>query len=145
MNWINLFTSFEGRISRQPFWIGVLVLAAIEAALSLVTYQFEADRITSIFDLILTFPEFAVAAKRAHDRNTATWLVALFFAGSVVFDLLVLAGWADKAAEASAPFVIIIILWGIFGLVLLADLGLRRGTEGPNRYGPDPLAEGHQS
>jgi uncharacterized membrane protein YhaH (DUF805 family) len=145
MNWINLFTSFEDRIARQPFWIGVLVLAAIEAALSFVTYRYEADRLASIVDLIVTYPEFALAAKRAHDRNISTWIIGVFFAGSVVFDLLTLAGFADKAAEASIPFVIAIVVWGVFGLVLLADLGLRRGTEGPNRYGPDPLAKGRKS
>jgi uncharacterized membrane protein YhaH (DUF805 family) len=145
MNWINLFTGFDGRISRQPFWIGVLVLAVLEIVLSLATYQSQADRLASIVDLILTYPEFAVAAKRAHDREIGTWIVALFFAGSVVFDLLVLAGWADKAAEASTPITAIILLWGVFGLILLADLGLRPGTEGPNRFGPDPLTQDRSS
>jgi uncharacterized membrane protein YhaH (DUF805 family) len=28
---------------------------------------------------------------------------------------------------------------GILGLALIVDLGFRRGTVGPNRYGPDPL------
>lgn len=146
MNWINLFTSFEGRISRQPFWIGVIILSVIEAVVSLLTYQSEADRIASIIDLILTYPEFAVAAKRAHDRNIATWIIGLFFAGSVIFDLLVLGGWIDKSnTELATPLAIAVVLWGIFGLVVLVDLGFRRGTEGPNRYGPDPLAEGRSS
>jgi uncharacterized membrane protein YhaH (DUF805 family) len=145
MNWINLFTSFEGRISRQPFWIGILVLAVIETGLSLATSRSDADRFASMVDLILTYPEFAVATKRAHDRNIPTWIVALFFAGSVVFDLTVLAGVANKETEVTAPFAFIILLWGVFGLVLLADLGFRRGTDGPNRYGADPLAGRPQS
>jgi len=32
MDWVDLFTGFHGRISRQPFWIGVLVLAVVEIA-----------------------------------------------------------------------------------------------------------------
>jgi len=28
----------------------------------------------------------------------------------------------------------------VFGLALLVELGFRRGTAGPNQYGPDPLA-----
>jgi uncharacterized membrane protein YhaH (DUF805 family) len=140
MNWINLFTSFEGRISRQPFWIGVVTLAILETIVSTVSASLDTDRTAAIVDLILTYPEFAVAIKRAHDRNTPGWLVALFFAGSVVFDLAVLAGLADNATEATTPATVAILLWGLFGLVVLVDLGFRRGTDGPNRFGPDPLA-----
>ena len=140
MNWINLYTSFEGRITRKPFWIGILSLAALELAVSLATYQYEADKITNVADLILTYPEFAVAAKRAHDRDISTWIIGLFFAGSVAFDLLAIAGLAGTT-EAGASVVVPIALWGIFGLVVLVDLGFRRGTEGPNRHGPDPLAK----
>jgi uncharacterized membrane protein YhaH (DUF805 family) len=33
----------------------------------------------------------------------------------------------------------ILIPYLVFGLALTIDLGFRRGTVGPNRYGPDPL------
>jgi uncharacterized membrane protein YhaH (DUF805 family) len=29
----------------------------------------------------------------------------------------------------------------VVGLALLVELGFRRGTVGPNQYGPDPLAK----
>jgi uncharacterized membrane protein YhaH (DUF805 family) len=144
MGWINLFMGFEGRISRRPFWLGILVLTILEIVSSLLTSRFDAERTASIVDLILTYPEFAVTAKRAHDRDIPTWVVALFFAGSVVFDLSVLAGVATEPTQATPPFVAAILLWGIFGVILLADLGFRRGSEGANRYGPDPL-EGARS
>ena len=38
------------------------------------------------------------------------------------------------------PFRFYTSLWWFIGLALLAELGLRKGTEGPNQYGPDPLA-----
>jgi uncharacterized membrane protein YhaH (DUF805 family) len=28
----------------------------------------------------------------------------------------------------------------LLALVLIVELGCRRGTDGPNRFGPDPLA-----
>jgi uncharacterized membrane protein YhaH (DUF805 family) len=33
------------------------------------------------------------------------------------------------------------MITGIVSLALLIELGFRRGTPGPNRYGPDPLAK----
>ena len=30
----------------------------------------------------------------------------------------------------------------LLGLALLVELGFRKGTTGPNQYGPDPLAPG---
>ena len=37
---------------------------------------FEGDRLSAIVDLAFTYPEFAVAVKRGHDRNMPLWLVA---------------------------------------------------------------------
>ena len=34
----------------------------------------------------------------------------------------------------------ILVPFGVFGIALLVELGFRRGTVGPNQYGPDPLA-----
>jgi uncharacterized membrane protein YhaH (DUF805 family) len=32
------------------------------------------------------------------------------------------------------------VLSGIWALAMFVDLGFLRGTQGPNQYGPDPLA-----
>ncbi len=140
MNWVNLFTSFEGRISRQPFWIAWAAFIAIEFAISLMTGD-DGARLSAVLDLMLIYPEFAVSAKRGHDRNTPSWVVGLFFALGAVFDLLILGGWIVNADLTNpSPLVLAFLVpLGVFALVLLIDLGLRRGTVGPNRYGPDPL------
>ncbi len=69
MDWVDLFTGFHGRISRQPFWIGVLVLAVVETICQAVSHRIEGDRLGSIVDLAFSYPEFALTLKRAHDRN----------------------------------------------------------------------------
>ena len=141
MNWINLFTSFEGRINRQPFWIAIVVLAVIEGIAALVNQQIDNDRIGAVIDLVILYPEFAVAAKRGHDRNISTWVVGIFFALGAVFDLLLLTGVLKTAnvEDSSNLIFIIFIPLGLFALVLFVDLGFRRGTRGANRFGPDPL------
>lgn len=138
MDWVHLFTSFEGRISRQPFWIALAVFIAIDIAIML---TIEDDRWTAVLDLVLTYPQFAVCAKRGHDRNTPTWVVGLFFALAVALDLMILGGWIGKAdLNNPTPLVYALLVpLGAFALVLIVDLGFRRGTVGPNRYGPDPL------
>jgi uncharacterized membrane protein YhaH (DUF805 family) len=42
---------------------------------------------------------------------------------------------------ALAFVLMFIIAVGLVTIVMLIELGFRRGTRGPNRYGPDPLAK----
>ena len=135
MNWTYLLTSIEGRINRQPFWIATLCLLVPE----LVAHFVLGDRWSSIVSLMLTFPNFAVFAKRGHDRNAPTWIPGVFFAGAVVLDLLVLLDLMGPTESPSTLFYVVTVPIGIMALVLLIDFGFRRGTAGPNRYGPDPL------
>ena len=69
MNWLYLFNGFHGRISRQTFWLasGILILAELVAGF--LAEQIQGDRLAAIVDLAFTYPEFAVAIKRLHDRN----------------------------------------------------------------------------
>ncbi len=141
MNWtyaIYLFTSFQGRINREPFWIAFGILAALETATQLLAYQIEGDKLSAIFELALTYPEFALAAKRANDRNLSPWVVALFFAVNVALDLFTLANGTIDATDPIND--VILIPFTLLAVVLLVELGFRRGTSGPNRFGPDPLS-----
>jgi uncharacterized membrane protein YhaH (DUF805 family) len=136
--WTYLFTSFHGRINREPFWIACGILVAIEIATQLLAYGIESERLTAVFDLALTYPEFAVAVKRANDRNLPPWVVGLFFAVNVALDLFIL---ATGSFDTENPLnEVIVYPLGLLALILLIELGFRRGTSGPNRFGPDPLA-----
>jgi uncharacterized membrane protein YhaH (DUF805 family) len=136
MNWTWVLTSVEGRISRQPFWIGILILFAIEIAAHFAI----GERWSSVVSLILAYPEFAVIAKRGHDRNAPTWIAGIFIAGAVALDVLVLLDLVGPLDKPSTLFYVIGAPIGVMGLILLIDFGFRRGTVGDNHYGPDPLA-----
>lgn len=140
MDWIYLFTSLNGRISRLSFWIGFVILLAAEYANAWLPSLIENERLRTIPDLALTFIEFAVCVKRGNDRNLAPWVVALFFGLNAALDLFILmTGHFDQ----EGPIALIISYpFDILGLILLIELGFRRGTEGANRFGPDPLAKG---
>jgi uncharacterized membrane protein YhaH (DUF805 family) len=135
MNWHHLLTSIEGRINRKPFWIALLCLSVPE----LVVHFAMGERWSSIVSLILAYPEFAVFAKRGHDRNVPTWVAGVFIAGGTVLNILVLLDLAGPMVNPNTLFYVIGVPLGIMALILLIDFGFRRGTVGPNRYGPDPL------
>jgi uncharacterized membrane protein YhaH (DUF805 family) len=133
MDWGNLFTSFQGRISRQPFWLGLLALLVIQWVLMLVlsmVFGFSMmgtvdpnmppDQAMSqamgamvpslILALIFLYPSLAIYTKRWHDRNKSGWWSLILF----------------------VP--IIGAIW------FLVECGFLSGTEGMNDYGPDPIA-----
>jgi len=114
MDWKYLYTSFEGRIPRSSFWIGVLVIWGVFIVLSVVDamagLQAEGVGILSIiFAIGSIYPAIALYAKRWHDRNKSGWWTLIAF----------------------VP--IIGAIW------LLVELGCLRGTAGQNTYGADPL------
>ena len=113
-------------------------VTVVEILCHLVAYQIEGDRLSAIVDLAFTYPEFAIAAKRGHDRNMPPWVPASFSAPASCWTCSRCS--ACRARDEPNTLALVISLpFTVFGLALLADLGFRRGTRGPNRYGPDPL------
>jgi len=139
MDWNFLYNSFEGRIGRQAFWIAVAVLSVAELAAHFIAEQIQGDRLSAIIDVAFVYPEFALAVKRAHDRNMPVVFLIVFFAASAFLDLLTVLEMTGTDDEPSSISVLIAVPFTILALFLLVELGFRRGTPGPNQYGPDPL------
>jgi len=140
MDWVYLLNSFDGRIGRKTFWIAMAVVTVAEILGHFVAEALQGDRLSAIVDLVFTYPEFAIAAKRGQDRNLPLAVVGTFFAAGVVLDLITVLGWSGTAEQPSTLSLAIALPFTVFGLALLVELGFRRGTVGPNQYGPDPLA-----
>ena len=140
MDWAYLFSSFDGRISRQTFWTAMVVLLIAEILAHIIAETIQGDRLSAIVDLAFTYPEFAIAAKRGHDREMPLWLLIIFFGAGAVLDLLTVLELSGTDEEPSMLSIFIAVPFTVLGLALLVELGFRRGTVGPNQYGPDPLA-----
>jgi len=140
MDWFYLLNSFDGRISRQTFWIGIAVLLVAEIAAHLAAEAIQSDRLSAIVDLAFTYPEFAIAAKRAHDRDLPIWILIVFFGGGAVLDLLTVLDLTGSTEQPSVLSLFIAVPFTVLLVALMIELGLRRGTIGPNRFGPDPVA-----
>ena len=69
----------------------------------------------------------------------------MYYAVLMAYQLLVFAGWSninpDPSVFSLRPLfaIMFVLIVGVIGLAVLIELGFRRGTPGPNRYGPDPL------
>ncbi len=117
MDWKHLFTSLQGRINRAKFWAGVgvmfagaIIAGALDNVLGLTIGDLPYGVIYIIYSIALIWPAITLYAKRWHDRDKSGWWTLIAF----------------------VPF--------IGAIWLIVELGILRGTQGDNRFGPDPLA-----
>ncbi len=133
MNLAWLFLSTEGRIPRRWWWLGVL--ATLLPILPLAALDWKAADIA--VSLLLLYPQYALDAKRLHDRGFGT-RVALIPAGLAALMILDdLLGWFARLPQPFWSLAVALLL--VIGLWFLVELGVRRGVEGGNEHGPDPL------
>jgi uncharacterized membrane protein YhaH (DUF805 family) len=147
MNIRHLFFSLQGRIGRAQYWLGTLIVAAAEWALRWAlgvplvgnTPDQRLRAVIFAVGLISLYPTAAVAVKRLHDRNQPAKYVWLLLAAYAIASLGDLFGSFDDPNRLGFASWIAIIFIVIVGLAFFIELGFRRGTSGPNEYGPDPL------
>ena len=127
------YCNFTGRAQRSEFWWFVLFGGIVNSCLGLFTNASpETGMLTSgIVSLVLLLPHFAVTARRLHDANLSGWIQL------APMGLALLGGLALHLDFGPSAYMCI-MLAGLTGLGLLI-LYARRGTVGPNRFGPDPL------
>ncbi len=148
MHLLFLLTSFKGRISRKSWWIGLAIygLANLAGGFVLNPEYFTADEIPpanwpdTIWQLACLVPLTAITVKRGNDRNWPWWIGPAFAAANVFYLLAPFSrGWRlDPALQAQAASRS--GYWRSSGSIVFIDNGFARGTNGPNRHGPDPLA-----
>lgn len=115
----SLLWSFEGRIGRAQFWLGLLLVILIGVAFGIVVGLIDggenlqrpqemgpvASVIAVIGLLTMTIAQLAVYVKRFHDRGKSGWWVLIAFLPLIGF------------------------FW------ILIELGMLAGDPGPNAYG----------
>ncbi len=148
MGILQLLTTFHGRIGRRQWWIG-FVITLIGSLLG--TYLFNPELFTAepppaswpetIWALAWVVPLTAITVKRFNDRDWPWWPG---YAVAVITVVSYIAPHFSLTLDPSAGGLGALIFWftAAVGFLALIDNGFIRGTHGPNRYGPDPLAEG---
>ena len=151
MNWRHLLLSLDGRIPRRAFWLGVGAIFAFQFVIQTPlarTWDIDIDRglaplwfrnLSLFLDVICAWPLFAVLSKRQQDRNQDANLSFVLVALVLIFSTLEAFGLTQEGSEFTAVGLAAgVPLLGVFAIVLI-ELGGRRGSDGPNRFGPDPL------
>lgn len=150
---MDLFTSFDGRISRKGFWLGFLgmVVISIIAGLGLMSV-FPGGIALTMGQLILSaglvYIWSAVVVKRLHDRGKPAlpWSL-IFVAPGGVMQLMSIFQIGYAPVELAGTQVMVpgigatVAMWGAMAVALwmIVELGFLKGNPGDNEYGPDPL------
>ncbi|MEZ5874446.1 MAG: DUF805 domain-containing protein [Hyphomicrobiales bacterium] len=137
-----LLFSLDGRIGRAQFWLGTAILLGISLAatygiLSIIGLSEAAVAFSAAVAFALAYPSYAVCAKRFQDRGKPGPLALLGIVPSYGANLLYTFGIFDLDHPSLQRGLDVIIV--VIGLWFLVELGFLKGTQGPNRYGPDPL------
>ncbi|MBY3256336.1 DUF805 domain-containing protein [Rhizobium laguerreae] len=125
------YATFSGRASRSEFWwfqlfyvlvlIALLIVASLAGAFSDIqddgpsSVLFAFGAVGGLFALAMFLPQISLQVRRFHDRNISAWYYLALF----ILNMIPAVGF-------------------IGGLAMLVICVLR-GTEGPNKFGPDPL------
>ena len=104
--------SFKGRLNRKPYIIFGFIVNALYLAIMFMTVTYDKhsrEILEVIFALVFIWPVLAIQAKRWHDIDRSAWWILISFVPII------------------GP---VVTFYRTFVL---------SGTDGPNRYGEDPL------
>lgn len=131
-----LLLTFEGRIARQDFWIGIVALFLVNLIVGWFLGLIGGRFLSGLLSLVLTYPTYCLSLKRSNDLDYPQTYVQAFMAVSVAITVMSMFSFFGLGF---LTFVILPIV-AIAAIALIVVLGFFQGTTGPNRYGPDPLA-----
>jgi len=148
-----LLTTTEGRIGRQQWWIGIVVLIIISILASIIVSIISLGNAAVItwlgvlINLVLIWPSYCIGIKRRHDRDNDGTDLKILIAGSIILNLLQATGIGASMVDVGGVsylvppiwLTVLSVIYGIFAIYMLVQLGFLKGTAGPNTYGPDPL------
>lgn len=150
----DMFFTFRGRLNRRRFWMRMLVLYLVVQILAAVGTQFLpalglSSSVMLVYSVGMTLLFWLSSAslwvRRFHDRNVSGWWYGLYFLfilavfGWLIYAVTVSGGDVNAPDMQTAKYLIAagLMAW----LFVTIRFGLRKGTAGPNRYGPDPLGQ----
>ena len=145
-----MFFSFRGRLNRAKYWIALLVYIVVFRVGEFLEYELGYQLINFLMFMTMMVSGISVGIRRLHDRNKSAWWLLLFYllpSALFVHSVVLAASTGETTIATIRQGVIsgsgVALVLGLCAAAVwlwaLIELGGRRGTPGPNRFGPDPL------
>jgi uncharacterized membrane protein YhaH (DUF805 family) len=145
--------SFKGRSNRARYLVVQLALLAIWFALWIelpphLSSQWQALNVP--VTIVMIWINLATTARRLHDRNWSGWWAVAVFAVNRISYLyyglfLGLSFGVDISIAEELLLVMTAVALTVLQTWIIIELFFLAGTDGPNRFGPDPTRAAPQS
>lgn len=127
------YAVFSGRASRSEFWwwtLFVFIAGSVVEIFDIIIFGISLDEwghFSLLFWLVILLPDLGVTVRRLHDIDQTGWWV-------LWWPLIILAmALPSFLFDLFAVGIVICIIWMTVWLAT-------KGTQGDNRFGPNPLA-----
>ena len=124
---MELFLLMDGRIGRGKFWLGILGLVVAYLILS---------------SILLISGLMSIDPETGNPVGSGYWIGSLILAAAIIWPSLCVYGKRFHDRDKSAWWVLIGLVPLVGPIWLLIECGLLQGSDGANRFGPDPLEAG---
>ena len=132
------YAEFSGRSRRKEYWMYTLLLVLVGIVLGIIEGAAGISQsiggvsgpISGLFSLATLIPSIAVSVRRLHDTDRSGWWLLAVFVPYVVV------GYGAFTVNMTVTMVgaVAVLIVAIALLVFFVS----NGTQGPNRFGPDP-------
>jgi uncharacterized membrane protein YhaH (DUF805 family) len=145
MAWVWLLFSFKGRIGRARYLVVELALLTVWLTLLKLQYYVAPQWEQWLITLVMIWINLAVTAKRLHDCDRSGWWALAIFAVNRLSYLYYglffgLAFGVDLSIATELLLVISAVALSLLNTWIVIELFFLAGTDGFNRFGPDPDA-----
>ena len=143
MDYARLLFSFKGRLNRARYLIVQLALLTVWFLLSVKSPFQQGEILSLVAAIAMIWINLATTAKRLHDRNrNGWWAIAVVVINRLSFLYYGLFFSLSFGVDISIAKELLLVM-GAVGLSVLQtwiviELFFLTGTEGTNRFGPDP-------
>jgi uncharacterized membrane protein YhaH (DUF805 family) len=127
------YATFNGRARRSEYWFFFLFGVAVSFVTGLFDFALtagESHPVTGLFVLATFLPNLAVTVRRYHDIDKTGWWI-LFPGGVWLIAMLMM---------LDGPILGLIgLLAALISAIVVLSWMSKKGSFGPNSYGPDPI------
>jgi uncharacterized membrane protein YhaH (DUF805 family) len=144
MEYARLLFSFKGRINRARFLVVQLTLLALWFMVWVkFSLQFASQWEPWVLSIAMIWINAATTVKRLHDRDRrGWWAVAIFVVNrlSYVYYGLFFGSYfgVDISTAGQLLLVMLVVALSLLQTWVVIELFFLIGSDGPNRFGPDP-------